>query len=140
MSKLISSCVCDASLVFDSFLGSFDVLLERRWEACTCPRVTLLLECVDASASTSGASHTDLAPVEHSVDESQPSTSIQIRTTTGGRIIAKFNNTSTIADLKRSVSCCCFLHKQLYLCVPPSIATCMLALCVQDKRITLRIY
>lgn len=70
-----------------------------------CPALTDIENRVRIIAESSGSAGTqggEVASAEYSVDESEPSTSVQIRTASGGRIIAKFNNSSTIADLKRS--------------------------------------
>ncbi|KAJ3057092.1 hypothetical protein HK097_000556 [Rhizophlyctis rosea] len=61
------------------------------------------------SAPASQAPATAPAPTNaptgaFSVDESQPTTSIQIRLADGTRLVAKFNHTHTVADLRRFIN------------------------------------
>ncbi|KAI9488832.1 hypothetical protein BDB00DRAFT_771801 [Zychaea mexicana] len=53
------------------------------------------------SSSSSGAAASSEAPV--TVDESQPTTSLQIRLGDGSRLIAKFNHTHTVGDVRRYI-------------------------------------
>ncbi|KAJ3044200.1 hypothetical protein HDV00_002878 [Rhizophlyctis rosea] len=54
--------------------------------------------------SSSSAPPAHVPAVQFSVDQSQPVTSIQIRLADGTRLVAKFNHTHTVADLRQFIN------------------------------------
>jgi UBX domain-containing protein 1 len=55
------------------------------------------------AASSAGAAAASLTPVQPEVDESRPTTKLQLRLADGTRIAGIFNHDATIADLRRFV-------------------------------------
>ena len=53
------------------------------------------------SAATSAPVLPQEQQVAHHVDASKPTTSLQIRTAEGSRLVEKFNTTSSLGELKR---------------------------------------
>lgn len=47
-------------------------------------------------------------------DETKPTTSIQIRLTDGSRVVARFNHTQTVYDIRRFVFCVSLMTYSLY--------------------------
>lgn len=57
----------------------------------------------EPSASTYSPPKEAPKPAAYAIDDSKPTTTIQIRTSDGARLIAKFNTTSTIGDLRSHI-------------------------------------
>lgn len=76
--------------VFNSFTGSGNKL----GSASTTPVTT-------TTTSSTSSSVTNADPIK--VDESQPTTSIQIRCLDGSRLVGKFNHTHTVADIRKFI-------------------------------------
>ena len=58
----------------------------------------------DGGASTSAAAAAAAPPGEwEGVDESKPTTSLQLRLADGARLVARFNHTHTVADVRRFI-------------------------------------
>lgn len=75
------------------------VSASSKWHFCA--------ECAgpsSASASTSqAAASTTITTAWQGINEAEPSTSIQIRLADGTRMVAKFNLTQTVADIRRFI-------------------------------------